>query len=151
MPVSDADDVATGLRTRWASVAVLEALLPASRVYLGTVAEGTAWPYATLTIEEGDIEYLSGPSVLQDFSVLIEAFCWADTAEAGPIRAQLNTAFGGTDSNPSASLTVPGSFGVIYCFCAAGGTVRPSEFRQDGRDAIRVAGTFNIKLEGNRT
>jgi hypothetical protein len=139
-------DVRDGVMTRWAAAAVLDALIPAARVYADRIAEKSAWPAAAVVVREGEVTRCGGGVYLRRFTLTVVAQTLQALADERPIRAALTAAFGGTAANPTAGLTVPGAT-VLSCLEGDGGS-RTEGRRLDGGDLLRLTAEFEILLWG---
>lgn len=145
------DDVAEGVRSRWAALTgtgQVGDLIPVARVYRDVAAEKTPFPFAVLKVEETGRELFSGNTVLVDYLVTVEAYLTADAAD-GPTRRAIEAAFGGSAGAVTAGLTVPNA-GVVHCLGRPGGATRPTAERVDGKDVKRVVAAFDLKVQGTR-
>lgn len=154
MPTPTVNDVAAGVRTRWAAVTALNAIVPATAVFLGRAAEkvsGTvsAPPYARLVVTETERELFSGSVYVAKFRVEVDAFTAADPPVAGDLRAALDAALNGTSTTPAAGLTVANAT-VLSSMALPGATARPTGERIDGKDTVRVSCSFEAMLQAAR-
>lgn len=140
-------DITEGMRTHWAAASTLAALIPAERVYADRIAEKTAWPAAAIKVEEGDLTRCGSGKYLREFTVEVVAETIAANGDDDAIRAALSAAFGGDDTDPTAGLTLPGAT-VMHLIEERGGGVRPTPFRQNGSDFLRLTSRFVIMLHG---
>jgi hypothetical protein len=144
-------DIEGACRTRWAAAAVLNALIPAARVYADRIAEKTAWPAALLRVTEGEITRMGSANYLRAFRIEVVAECRTVDGDAEAIRSALSGAFGGTAADSTAGLTVSGAT-VLHCLEADGGGIRPKPAgvpRQDGSDLLRVVSEFDLMIHGS--
>jgi hypothetical protein len=153
MPTVTTLDVAAGLRTRWAAVSALVAVVPVARVFVGRTGEKisgtiTQPPYARLNITEGEPELFSGPAYVQDFDVMVEVYL-TDETTPNTLRSNLDAAFHGGSTTPTAGITVSNAT-VLHSMARGGGNVKPTNERINGKDVLRVTANYRLKLEGNR-
>lgn len=155
MATPTVNDVAAGVRTRWAAVSALHALVPATAVFLGRAAEKvsatpTSPPYARLVVTETDRELFSGAAYLVRFRVDVDAHTAAEPPVAGTVRAALDAAFNGTSSAPAAGLTVSNATAVLSSTALSGATARPTGERIDGKDVVRVSCSYEVFVQASR-
>ena len=155
MPTVTINDVAAGVRTRWAAVSALHALVPSTTVFLGRVAEkvsatASAPPYARLVVTETGRELFSGAAYLVKFRVDVDAYTAAEAPVSGTVRAALDAAFNGTSSAPAAGLTVSNATAVLSSMALPGATSRPTGERIDGKDVVRVSCSYEVMVQASR-
>ena len=150
MPTVSDSDVAAGIRTRWAAVSALTAIIPAASVWRGRAPERQSFPYARFNVTEEDRELTSGPAYLVRFRLEIDCYLAAEPPGAGTLRAALDAAFNGTSTDPTAGLTVSNATAVLHCMALPGTTSRPTTERVDGADVVRVSASFEVYLQGSR-
>jgi hypothetical protein len=155
VPTVTVNNVSAGIRTRWAAVSALNALVPSTAVFLGRGAEKVSTtalvpPYARLVVTETSRELFSGSPYLAKFRVEVEAYTAAEPAVAGTVHEALNAAFNGTDSAPAAGITVPNATAVLGSIALPGAATRPTGERIDGKDVVRVSAAFEVMLQGSR-
>lgn len=148
MALPTPDDMADGIRTRWAAVSALNTAIPATRVYSGRIAEGVAFPNARLKVADDSRELNSGSLVLQKYRVTIEAYV-VDDAAAKAARKALDSAFDGSSSDPKAGLTCADAT-VIWSRLQPGGSSTPTNERLNGEDVVRVTATYMVLVQGAR-
>ncbi len=84
--------IAKGFQDKWSTIAALEALLPAARVFTGRIPSGTAQPYAMITIPTGPHTERSDKRMRQTYNVRIQVWPLTyDTGEA--IQAAIEDGF----------------------------------------------------------
>lgn len=140
-------DITEGMRARWAAASTLDALIPVERVYADRIAEKTAWPAAAIKVEEGAITRCGSGKYIREFTAEVMAETIAANGDDDAIRAALSAAFGGDDTDPTAGLVVPGA-SVMHSIEEQGGGVRPTQFRQNGSDFLRLTSRFAIMVHG---
>lgn len=149
MALVNESDVREGVLTRWAAATTLDALIPADeRVYADRIAEKTDWPAAAVAVREGDPRRAGGGVYLRTFSLAVTVQCREDAGDEQTIRAALSAAFGGTQSDPTAGVSVSGAT-VLACLEGAGGS-RAERRRIDGGDFLRLTAAFELLLWGNQ-
>lgn len=143
------EDVAQGIRNRWAAVTALDALVPAESVYVGRAAEGTAFPYAVLTVTEGTGIAMTGGKKLQRFKVKVEAYTATSPATASTLRGYLNTAFAGRAGDPTSGVTVATAVAVVHCQDDGGGgdVTELTGVRHDNADTVKLTAGYEVLLQ----
>lgn len=149
MTVTDTD-IAASVRTRWAAVAALEAIVPAASVYRGKVGENTAYPNARLKVIEGDTELTSGSITLTKWRVEIECYVSTQPPIGNTLRAALDAAFQGSDTAPAAGLSVTNATAVLHSMALPGGRTEPTGERQDNKDTLRTTASYEILVQHSR-
>ena len=88
--------ILASLKTFWAGNATIQAALPVSKVYLDLVPEGTAFPYARITVLGGSPEYTTGGTHIETFEYQLAVYHSdfdALAAIGDTIEGQLNRSY----------------------------------------------------------
>lgn len=149
MPLVVPTDIAAAFIVKWAATSALNTIIPSTSVYTDRVGENVAYPYCSLKPTEDSTETTSGPNQLTYFRLELAAYTNAQPAVAGTLAKAIMAAFVGTSTDGSAGLVVSDGT-VLDCRSAAGGSVRQTPMRKDGKDVVRTAASFRILVTDSR-
>jgi len=145
-------NIRKGVKTSWAAATSLNALVPASRLYLDRVPAGTAYPCATYSFKDvsafyGGTTYQSGSAYFKVTQVLISIYA-KRSVDWDAVCQAVSDAFGWSESNAAASWSIPNATILAGMPEVEAFEVEPE--RVDSEDIERYDTSFTVRMQALR-
>jgi hypothetical protein len=146
-------DISAGVKSTWAAVPALAALIPANRLYFGRSAEGTPLPYAHFEIEDvsayfGGTEYFSGRFYKKAVHVNFVSHWAATDANLPAYATAVREHLGWTATAPGGAWALPNV--VVLASPPDIEKMEMEEERIDGADIVKHESAFFLTLQADR-
>lgn len=154
MPDVTLVDIANGVRQTWAACSsAVTNVIPASRVYFGRAAEGSALPYCVFEFKDvsayfGGTEYFSGARYVRATQITFKIYA-TRTTDLSAFTTALNDQLGWSSTDDNGIWIIPNASRILSAMPEVEG-MELEEERVSGEDVIRYETTFTIKMECDR-